>query len=453
MKTSSRTIAAALLVAALGGALSGCKGEEGAAADSTKASGTDNRATEAPVARPLDEASTKPAQDPKTQNFRGTGLGLAISRDPTELDIKGPVQPDAMVAKLIQTLVGFHHPKACVVSPDGKFLYVTNSVVGDSGFVVGKGYISQLQIQEDGRLKMLKARWVEGLTAPQGLAFLTKATKRFPAGTLFVCTGMTHQADEAGAPVDDHAKCKPGLTIIDPEQAKVIATMPMGPKTAVARSLYHPVLAPVGLAIDPDGDLYIGDRGHTGKFLQPETQGRPGILRIKQQNIDAYASDKMEGNVSFVSVRHEPNGVYYCKLDDGLYWTTCDGQGPAGGAVYRMPRRQFPQDNMVENVVGDIGPLEGMIITPIRQQVASGNRWGGTLLVSRAQGDLMFVTRKKLDSMQFLSEDQPVFSTPADMKLHTLPNGWNIIYVPETDPPSIDEGKQRVRVVLMPAGM
>ena len=50
-------------------------------------------------------------------------------------------------------------------------------------------------------------------------------------------------------------------------------------------------------------------------------------------------------------------------------------------------------------------------------------------------------------------EEEASFSTPGDIKMITLPNGYNILYVPEQEPNSQVHGKQRLRVILLPASI
>jgi hypothetical protein len=216
----------------------------------------------------------------------------------------------------------------------------------------------------------------------------------------------------------------------------------MGPGTSAARNLIHPTLQPNGLCFDADGNLFIADGGGGGDELEPPARGRPGVKRIKHADLDPYADNKPGGELMFINVRHVPNGVYYSKADDALYWTTCDGDGPAGGAVYRLPRKDFPQQSSVGNVVGDLGPLDGLFITP-----------AGSLVAARMHdGDVAFVTKRQLGILRFLGHDEEFkLAHPADVKLHTLANGNNVLYVPEQEPDAKGPWKQRLRVVLLPS--
>jgi len=355
-------------------------------------------------------------------------------------DVTGPVKPDKVTAKVIQTLPVFNHPVSCAVGRGGKFLFVTNSAATSNGFLYNKGAISKLSIAADGRLTMIKADFVPDLHAPQGIAVLTKATAKFPAGSLFVSTGAASGCDEKDLRITDISKFSPGVAIYHPDTGQKLGFIPMGDKHAVAEAIYHQVLVPAGLCFDPDGNLYVADSGNTGKYLDPEAIGRPGLLRILNGEIDSYANDKAPGRIAYLPVLHIPSAVTYSPLDDALYWTTCDGQTGAGGAVFRSPRANFPEQTMVGSVVGDLGALQGVCITP-----------NGSLIASRVDGDLALVTKKMLGQVGFY--DSGSFSSPGDIKLLSLPNGYNVLYVPEQETFSTTPWRQRLRVILLPSAI
>lgn len=356
-------------------------------------------------------------------------------------EVNGPVKPDKIIAKVIQTLAVFNHPTSCTVSLDGKYLFVTNSAVVVNGVEFNKGSISKLEIGPDGRLKMIEPNFVKGLHAPMGIASLPKATATFPAGSLFVATGMTAGLDDKGQPIDDVTRFNPGVSVFDPATGKSLGFIPMSAKHAVAKALRHVVLDPAGVCFDPLGNLYVADCATSGRDLDPPIIGLPGIFRINNADLDAYAQDQAPKDVlDYLPVRHVPFAVYYSTADDAIYWSTCDGQPGAGGAVYRTPRASFPSQSMVSNIVGDLGALLGVAITP-----------NGSMIASRIDGDLALLTKKILAQVAF--EEEASFSTPADFKMLTLPNGYNILYVPEQEPNSQARGQQRLRVILLPSSI
>jgi hypothetical protein len=354
------------------------------------------------------------------------------------------LKPHPNLAQIIQTLEVFNHPESSAISLDGQHLFVTNSAATPDGFPLGAGAISKLQIQPNGTLKMLTPDFAKGLTAPHGIAVLPKSTRKFRAGSLFVSTGYARALDEKSNRVKDIAKLNPGVSVFDPESGKLLGHIPLGPGTAAAGNIGHPVLRPDGLCFDADANLYLADGGLGGDELEPAVRGRPGVKRLRHPQIDPASENKILGEIVYIPVRHVPSGIFYSKSDDALYWTTCDGDGDAGGAVYRIPRKEFPHETMIENVIGAINPLEGLCITP-----------NGGLIMSRQQdGDLALINKRQMGLLGFLGyEDPPRFATPADIKLLTLKNGHNILYLPEQDPDSKDQNKQRLRVILLPANL
>jgi hypothetical protein len=354
------------------------------------------------------------------------------------------LKPHPSLAQILQTLEAFNHPESSAVSLDSQHLFVTNSAATEAGFPIGQGSISKLEIQPDGTLKMLKADFVKGLTAPHGIAVLPKSTRKFRAGSLFVSTGCAQLVDDKATRIKDTSRLNPGVSVLDPETGQPLGHIPIGPGTAAAGNFGHPGLQPNGLCFDAEANLYVADAGGGGDELEPAVRGRPSIKRFRHPQIDPAAENKVLGELVFIPVRHVPNGVFYSTHDDALYWTTSGGQGDAGGAAYRIPRKEFPHQTMVANVVGGINPLEGLCITP-----------GESLIMSRQQdGDIAYITKRRLAILGFLGYEEAIkFSTPADIKLLTLKNGHNILYIPEQDPESKQQNKQRLRVVLLPTSL
>ena len=422
MRKSDLARLVALSALALGPiGLTGCDRE---AAISTSA-GTTTTDTTAASATPAPATPVKPAPP-------------AVSFNEQFQDVTGPVQPDRITAKVIQTVSLFNRPYSSTISLDGRHLFVTNSAATLNGMLYRQGGISKLEIGADGRLSMVKQKFVEDLQQPMGIAVLPKGTTKFPAGSLFVSVGTTDACDDKNNRIVDIEKFTPGVAVIDPDTGKQIGFIAMGPGKAVAKAVYHPIIAPSGICFDPNGDLFLADGGNTGKALDPQIPGRPGIVRIPNAGIDTAAEDKDPGSVAFLPVRHVPAAVFYSRLDDAMYWTTCDGAPGAGGAVYRTPRKTFPLQNEVSNVVGDLGPLMGLAITPT-----------GTLVVSRLDGDLYFVNSKRFDAIPFT--ENGLFASPGDIKMLTLKNGQNLLYIPEQEPTATEPWKQRLRVVLLPS--
>jgi hypothetical protein len=429
-------LAAAGLALALAGAvavtLAGCEKEDDDSSNPAPQA-TSNAGPEPAPATAADTRPVKPSADPAPRR-------PALSLLDAVPDDTGPIKVDRDVAKVIQTLSGFDHPSGTAATADGKYLFVTNSSRGISGFRYGRGSVSKLEVDPDGRLKMLKADFAAKLHAPVACAVSPKATGKFPAGSLFVTVGTTQAIDEKNEQVVDIKKFNPGVMVFDPNSGDLRGFIAMGPGYAVARKLTHPVITPAGICFDGLGNLYVADSGNTGRDLVPEVFGFPEIVRIKLEHIDAYAQNRDEGLLTPLQVGQVPSDIYHCTLDDGLYWTTLSGNGAGVGGVYRMERDKFPQGNQVSNVLGGQGPLTGLLITP--------NRF---LVVARQEGDLQMMNGKILTRMFF--DQERSFSSPMHLTLLKTAKGHNVLYVPEQQPGGLKDGAQRVRVVLLPGAL
>jgi hypothetical protein len=194
-------------------ALTGC--DRDAAISAT--AGTPSTATKAPApAAPVTPAlAPVPAYAP-------------VSFNDQFQDVPGPPKPDPNMAKVIQTLPFFNRPASSVVGLDGKTLFVTNSAATLNGMVYQGGAISKLEIDADGRLKMIEQKFVDRLQQPTGITVLSKATKKFPAGALFVATGATNACDDKNERIADITRYNTGVTILDPDTGKLLGFIPMG---------------------------------------------------------------------------------------------------------------------------------------------------------------------------------------------------------------------------------
>lgn len=420
------------LVFAGAAALSGCDDDSAAVPTPTTSSSTPPAATRRAAALPF-----IPISNPGDADLLGKFT-----------DVTGPVTPDMNTAKVIQTLPIFNHPQSCAASADGKYLFVTNSgatvssILGPSFQYYG-GAISKLAIDADGRLKLINLKFVDNLHAPMGIAVLPKSTGKLPAGTLFVATGTTSGLDAKGEHITDIRKFNPGVSIYDPENGKLLGFIAMGDNHAVAKSLRHVVLAPTGLCFDQDGNLYVADSSNTGNDLDPVVLPRPGLLRINNQDIESYAADKVTANdVAFYYERHQPFAVFYSGIDDGLYWSTLvtDSAQRTPGDIYRTVRADFSR-SVGQNVLGDAGgALLGVTITP-----------SGNLIASQANGQLIYIGKRVQAEVEFTENGS--FATPADIKMIKSYKGFNILYVLEQEPNSVESWKQRLRVVLLPKAL
>jgi DNA-binding beta-propeller fold protein YncE len=331
-------------------------------------------------------------------------------------------------AEIVQVLGGLNNPESVAFSLDGKWLYVSNCGSAEFGtdkhvgFVAGDAAISKLSVGADGHLTLVTPKLVGGLSGTLGLTVAPHPVGPYPAGSLFLCIGGALVSDEAGVYVREARKLGTGIAIFDPESGAALGRIDLGVGSAVAVALGHPFLLPNGIAFDGEGGLLVTDTGVGGEHLEPAIKAQPGVLRLA-----IGAKGEILGH-TFTPVSGGPNGVAWNAAEKAIYWVTCNGQGPEGGAVYRNGRA----------LALGIGPSDGIALTP-----------AGTVIVSRFQGDLVAI--RKGGPPEPIPFEKP-FNFPSDIKLRTLSDGTSILVVPEQEAWNAAPWSQSLRVVRLPAG-
>lgn len=349
----------------------------------------------------------------------------------------------ARTARIVQTVAAFHRPESVAFSLDGKQLFVSNcasGLFGPSGDVVGfergKGAISKLNVLPNGRVEMVRARFVQRLSGSVGLGVLPISTQKYPAGTLLVNVGIALLVEPGGAMVTDAAALGTAIRFFDPDTGADLGRIDLGVGSAVAKAIGHPVLLPNSLAFDDEGNLYVTDTAKGGDRLQPEIAPNPGLLRIPRASID----DPERGGITFTPVPGVPNGVGYWPAKDAICLVTMGGGSPEGEAVYVLPVDAFPLETLPEPHVAGVGTADGIAFTR-----------SGTIVTSRFGGDLLAIPEGGEPTPITLDPDVPLIA-PADHRILTLSNGISVLAVPEQARQEPEPWKQRVRVIHLSPG-
>jgi DNA-binding beta-propeller fold protein YncE len=331
-------------------------------------------------------------------------------------------------AEIHQVVSGLNNPESVAFSADGKWLFVTNCASAEFGadkhvgFVAGEASISKLSVGPDGALDLVKPKFVLNLTGTLGVTVAPRPFGPYPAGALFVCMGGALVTDEKGLYVSDAKKLGTSVGVFDPESGATLGKIELGVGSAVAFGLGHPLLLPNGIAFDGEGGLLVCDTGVGGDHLEPKIAAKPGVLRLT-----LGAKGELSGH-SFTPVSGCPNGIAWNEKDRSVWWVTCGGQGPEGGAVFRNGKP----------VALGIGESDGIAFTP-----------AGTAIVSRFKGDLVAIV--KGGAPRVIPFEKP-FNFPSDIKLWTLADGSSIVVVPEQEAWNAAPWGQSLRVVKLPAG-
>jgi len=331
-------------------------------------------------------------------------------------------------AEVVQVVGGLNNPESAAFSLDGKWLFVTNVASAQFGpdqyvgFVAGEASISKLSVAPDGTLAPVNPRLVEKLTGTLGITVAPQAVGPYPAGSLFVSVGGALSVNDKGGFITDAKALGTGIAVFDPETGATLGKIDLGVDSPVAVALGHPILLPNGIAFDGAGGIVVADTAKGGDRLQPKIAPQPGVLRLT-----LGSKGEVTGH-SFTPVSGCPNGVGWNAAEKALYWVTCGGQGPEGGAVYRNGKP----------LALDLGQSDGIVFTP-----------AGTVIVSRFKGDLVAIPKGGTPAPVPFEKS---FNFPSDIKLRTLADGSSIVVVPEQEAWNGAPWGQSLRVVRLPPG-
>ena len=237
-------------------------------------------------------------------------------------------------AIVIQVLKAFDNPEGTLFSADGKHLFVSNAAeIGDRGkdfgWTEGEGYVSKLDVNADGTLTMVKEQLVAGLTGPLGMGVLPVATAKFPAGTIFLCTGSAPMVDKDGAIIKDPAKLQTKLLAFN-EDGKVLGEIPTGHGSLFEQINGGPVALINALGFDKEGNVYFADTAFGAAQFDPPFEGKSGVWMIPHDALDALAGGEKPKNApKFIAIPGNPDGVEVSPKDGKVYVNTV---GPVGGA-------------------------------------------------------------------------------------------------------------------------
>lgn len=341
---------------------------------------------------------------------------------------------------LHQTLEGFDNPVSSAFSPEGDTLYVVNSARGEYGWVGGRGAVSKVKVAPDGTLDLTEPKFVTKLTGPMGIAVMPVDTERFPAGTVFVSQGGAWAVDRSGNLIRNVFDLEMGIFALDPDSGRIIGKLLMGPGTPFASSLGHGVVNPLSITFDPKGNLFLCDGGSGGRNLDPPVEGRAGLIRIPVDSLDEAAGAKPVPGMTFLEVAHGPTSVFWDTSNDALMATTGDGFGPLGGAVFRLPRGDFSDRGKIETVGQALTPVSGAFILP-----------SGKVIVTVTSGEIKEIRSLKKSRDVRLKPDLYLV-TPGSLASKQLADGSTLVVMPEQSGGGIADWRQRVQILIFPAG-
>jgi hypothetical protein len=370
----------------------------------------------------------------------GLAIGAAQAAD---------LQPYSHKGKVLQRLASFDNPEGAIFSEDGKYVFISNAAeLGNPkiGFnwTNGAGYVSKLEVQEDGTLKIVEEKLITGLTAPLGFAVNTVGTKKFPKGTIFLVQATAPLAEADGTPVKDIAKHAPKITAFNVD-GKVLGEISLGTGSAAAKAAG--VIGTLGnaLAFDKQGNLYVAETGIGGGSFDPPlpTKGG-GVYLFPHSSIDDLADGK-DAKISYLPVPEGgPDGIEVGP-DGKIHFNTvglaAGLKDPAEGGQYRVSKKDIESGHLPAPFAKGFGALDGLDFAgKVRLDTEIKNT--NSIIVTTGKGKTATLTY-----------DQDIkFTGPADIAVRKQKDGSYLLVIPELSATSPNNKDNNVTVVRLPAG-
>jgi hypothetical protein len=350
---------------------------------------------------------------------------------------------------VLQRLKAFDNPEGAIFSADGKYVFISNSAelgIPDKGFhwAHKAGYISKLEVQSDGTLKMVNAKLITGLTGPVGMAVSTVGTRKFPRGTIFLAAASAPLAQADGTEIKDPSMLDAKIVAFNTD-GKILGEIKLGEGSAAAKASGVIATLPNALAFDGGGNLYLAETGIAGGTFSPPiaTKGG-GVYLFPISSLDALAEGR-DAPVSYIAVPEGgPDGIEVAP--DGMIHFNTVGlaaglKDPAEGGMYKLKKADFAGGKLPEPFNHGLGALDGL-------DFAGGNRLDTEIKNTNS----VVVTPLSGSKSYMLIYDQDIkMAGPADIAVRKLDDGSYLLVIPELSATSPNNNDNPVTVVKLPA--
>jgi hypothetical protein len=386
--------------------------------------------------------------------------GIALAAMSGVGTAQGQSDPDYPVrATVIQVIKSFDNPEGAIFSADGRHVFISSAAeIGDRGeqfgWTEGEGYISKLEVQEDGTLEVVEEKLIEGLTGPLGMAVLPVATETFPEGTIFALSGAGALADAQGQVIKDPARLKPKITGFDPESGEALGEINTGPGSMFEEINGSPLVFPNAAAFDQEGNLYVADTAFGATQFEPPFEGKGGLWMIPHNAIDALVEGQTpDEQPRFIAIPGNPDGVEVSPEDGRIYVNTvgpvAGAPDPANGGIYALSMEDFAgqgEAKLPPPADQGLGALDGLDFTA-----------AGAMLNTQIKEDVeaaIYVNCRgqQASKLEIEGRDEAELSGPADLAVRRAEGGEQLVVVPELMNRSPNTGDNEVTVLRLPDG-
>ncbi|MGC9537444.1 hypothetical protein [Streptomyces sp. UG1] len=277
--------------------------------------------------------------------------------------------------RIIGRVAGATNPESAELLDDGKTLIFGNCtmVMGNPHhragkslvYLEGQAFMTQASFTGEGEVTVTRRRLVDGLTGTLGTEVHRKGTRLWPAGTGLTACGGRPYAKSLDAPLATVEEARQQIFAFDPLTGEPRGRIALWAGSPVARALGHHVEMPNGIAVAPNGDLYLADNPNTNPEAAEPPPVPSCVYRIPYESIDGLLEDDPAAAETVDAVEWTGwfNGVAASPLDGSAWVVTSSYHDPLNGAVIRLDADDFAAGRLPEPFVKDLGICDGAAVT------------------------------------------------------------------------------------------
>jgi len=285
------------------------------------------------------------------------------------------IEAEPRETRILGRIEGATNPESAELLDDGETLIFGNCtmVMGNPHhragkslvYLEGRAFMSQAKITGEGRTEVTQRHLVQGLTGTLGTEVHRKGTKLWPAGTGLTACGGRPYATDLDAPLGTIEQARQQVYAFDPLTGEPRGRIALWAGSVVAEALGHHVEMPNGIAVAPNGDLYLADNPNTNPEAAEPPPVPSCVYRIPYESIDGLLEDDPEAAKTVRAVEWVGwfNGVAASPVDGSAWVVTSSYHDPLNGAVIRLDADDFEAGRLPEPFVRDLGICDGAAVT------------------------------------------------------------------------------------------
>jgi len=277
--------------------------------------------------------------------------------------------------KILARIDGATNPESAELLDDGETLIFGNCtmVMGNPHHRGGKSlvylqdqaFITQAKLLGEGEVSVTNRHLVQGLTGTLGTEVHRKGTRLWPPGTGLTACGGKPFAVDIDAPLGGDDVARQQIFAFDPLSGESRGRIALWEGSPIAKALGHRVDMPNGLAVAPNGDIYIADNPNSDPNQAKPPPVPSCVYRIPYESIDGLLEDDPAAAATVDAVEWEGwfNGVAASPIDGSAWAVTCSYDDPLNGAVIRLDADDFAASRLPDPFVKDLGICDGAAVS------------------------------------------------------------------------------------------